>query len=116
MHQNFEMISASPQPVFHPLERVDRLYDGYLRSFEVGGFDLVLVQHAGRPAVLEGICPHAGHPFANSRIVGGDLRCDMHGYRFDLGTGECTLYTEGPCRALRVYATELRDGMVGVSL
>lgn len=101
---------------FHPLEREDRLHEGYVRGFEVGGRDVVLVQQGGRPAVLEGICPHAGHPFARSRIVGTDLRCDMHGYRFDVRSGVCTLATEGPCRALVVYDWEVRDGVVGVML
>lgn len=101
---------------FHPLAPETDLHDGYLRSFEVTGVDLVLVQQGGVPAVLEGICPHAGHAFARSRIVGTDIRCDMHAYRFDLRSGACTYYTEGPCRALRVYECGVRDGWVGVWL
>jgi nitrite reductase/ring-hydroxylating ferredoxin subunit len=101
---------------FHPLERTDCLHDGYLRSFEIEGVDVVLVQQAGMPSALEGICPHAGHPFANSRVRGSNIRCDMHGYLFDLQSGVCTYFTEGPCRALRVYELETRDGMVGVLL
>ena len=101
---------------FHPLERLDRLYDGYLQAFILGDTDVVLVQQAGTPAVLEGICPHAGHPFANSRVRGANIRCDMHGYLFDLRSGACTYYTEGPCRALRVYEWELQDGVLGVRL
>lgn len=101
---------------FHPLARVDQLHDGYLKTFEVEGIDVVLVQQAGKPSVLEGICPHAGHPFGNSRIRGTNIRCDMHGYLFDLQSGVCTYFTEGPCRALRVYAWEQRDGMIGVLL
>lgn len=100
--------------VFHPLERADQLFDGYVKAFEAGGRDLVLVQQGGVPAVLEGICPHAGHPLGASRIVGTDLRCDMHGYRFDAHSGVCTYYTEGPCRALRVYPHGVRSGMIGV--
>lgn len=101
-------------PSFHPLEQVGLLHDGYLRSFVVSGRDLVLVQQAGTPAILEGICPHAGHPFSGSKLVGADIRCDMHGYRFDIRDGRCTYYTEGPCRALRVYAHEVREGFIGV--
>lgn len=74
------------------------------------------MQQDGVPAVLEGICPHAGHPFTDSRVTGSDLRCDMHGYRFDLRSGVCTLATEGPCRALRVYEWAEREGYVGVLL
>ncbi|MFO7325117.1 MAG: Rieske 2Fe-2S domain-containing protein [Pseudomonadota bacterium] len=101
---------------FHPLERADRLHDGYLRAFDVGGLHLVLVQQGGVPAVLEGYCPHAGHPLDGSRLVGGDLRCDMHGYLFDAHSGVCTYWTEGPCRGLKVYPCEVRGGAVGVLL
>jgi len=107
---------VSSTPTFHPLERVANLRDGYLRTFIAGGIDLVLVQQAGVPAILEGICPHAGHPFSDSRVIGADIRCDMHGYRFDAHSGECTYYTEGPCRALRVYPHAIREGVIGVLL
>ena len=102
--------------VFFPLERAENLHDGYLKTFVAGGEDLVLMQQGGVPAILEGICPHAGHPFSHSRIVGSDIRCDMHGYRFDLRTGACTFYTEGPIRGLRVFPHEIRDGFIGVVL
>lgn len=101
---------------FHPLERVECLHDGYVRTFEIEGCDLVLVQQGGVPSILEGICPHAGHPLRAARVIGGDLRCDMHGYLFDAHSGVCTYYTEGPCRGLRVYTAEVRDGMIGVLL
>jgi 3-phenylpropionate/trans-cinnamate dioxygenase ferredoxin component len=101
---------------FLPLERADNLHDGYFKAFAAGGLDLLLVQRGGVPTVLEGICPHAGHPLAAARIMGADLRCDMHGYRFDLRTGACTYFTEGPCRGLRVYAQAVQDGVIGVLL
>lgn len=110
------MRSAHLPEEFHPLERADRLFDGYVRAFEVNGSSLVLVQHRGQPSVLEGICPHAGHPLNAARVIGSDLQCDMHGYLFDVNTGACTYYTEGPCRALRVYGLEIRDGVIGVLL
>jgi nitrite reductase/ring-hydroxylating ferredoxin subunit len=103
-------------PIFHSLEHAERLFDGYVKAFEVEGFDVVLVQQHGTAAILEGICPHAGHPLGAARIVGNDLRCDMHGYLFNAQSGVCTEYTEGPCRALRVYAHAVRDGMIGVLL
>lgn len=55
-------------PTFHPLERAELLHEGYLRAFDVGGLHLVLVQQGGVPAVLEGYCPHAGHPLEGSRL------------------------------------------------
>lgn len=101
---------------FHPLEKSEALHEGYVRAFEVKGRKLVLVQQGGVPAVLEGFCPHAGHPLDAARVIGTDLRCDMHGYLFDVHSGRCTHFTEGPSRALRVYRCAERQGMVGVLL
>jgi nitrite reductase/ring-hydroxylating ferredoxin subunit len=99
---------------FLPLESLDQLHDGYLKAFEAEGSQLLLVQQGGVPALLEGVCPHAGHPLSASRVMGNDLRCDMHGYRFDVHTGVCTHFTEGPCRGLRVFPHAVSDGMIGV--
>lgn len=107
-------MSEAGHTTFHPLEEAARLHEGYLRAFDVAGQHLVLVQQGGRPSVIEGYCPHAGHPFDGSRMQGAQIRCDMHGYKFDVHSGACTYYTEGPCRALRVYRCEVRDGVVGV--
>lgn len=92
------------------------MHDGYLQTFEIAGCLVALLQQDGVPAIVEGHCPHAGHPFRDSRIVGRELRCDMHGYLFDIRTGLCTYFTEGPCRALRIYQCEIHDGRVGVVL
>jgi nitrite reductase/ring-hydroxylating ferredoxin subunit len=110
------MNPAASDRTFHPLERAQNLFDGYVKTFDAGGVDLVLIQLHGTPSILEGVCPHAGHPLAGARIVGTDLRCDMHGYRFDAHSGACTYFTEGPCRGLRVYPHEVRSGMIGVLL
>lgn len=110
------MSAGATKPRFHPLVQRDDLQDGDVRAFEVNELRLVLVQQGGRPAVLEGFCPHAGHPLDAARIIGSNLRCDMHGYLFDVHEGTCTYYTEGPCRGLRVYPCVERDGQVGVML
>jgi nitrite reductase/ring-hydroxylating ferredoxin subunit len=101
---------------FVALERAENLREGYLKTFTAHGVNLVLVQQGGAPSILEGVCPHAGHPFTDSRIIANQLRCDMHGYLFDVRTGVCTFYTEGPCRSLRVYPHEIRDGYIGALL
>lgn len=110
------MSSGAVPPQFHPLAPLEALREGQVRAFEVKGVRLVLVQQGGTPAVLEGFCPHAGHPLDAARVIGPDLRCDMHGYLFDVHSGTCTYYTEGPCRGLRVYPCVQRDGQVGVLL
>ena len=72
--------------------------------------------HQGQLYLLEGLCPHAAWTMSDGRIMDDQLQCGMHGYRFSLQTGECTYFTEGPCRALKTYPLVWRGDEVGVEL
>jgi 3-phenylpropionate/trans-cinnamate dioxygenase ferredoxin subunit len=59
-------------------------------------------------------CSHASVPLSEGEIDGCTLECWLHGSRFDLRTGEPTgLPATEP---VPVYAVEIRDGDVYVSL
>lgn len=101
----------------HLLEEVAKLHEGYRRVFDVGGRRLLLLQHAGQVYLLDNICPHAGYPLEAGRInEAGEIRCPMHGYLFDLNSGECTYSTEGPCRAVETFALQRQGDWIGVEL
>lgn len=102
--------------VFYSLELVSALHDGYRKVFCINAEDLLLIQHEGQVYLLNNICPHAAYPLHEGQIIASDLRCPMHGYLFDLASGVCTYYTEGPCKNLRIYAVIKRQGYVGVLL
>lgn len=101
---------------FIPLEEASQLYEGYRRVFKVGDQDLLLLRHQGRDYLVDNICPHAGYPMHESKIIDGALRCPMHGYLFELESGTCTVHFEGPCRALKVFPLEQQGGMLGTRL
>jgi nitrite reductase/ring-hydroxylating ferredoxin subunit len=101
---------------FYPLEKIPRLHNGYRRTFKVAGHHLLLLQHEGKPVLLDNICPHAGYPLEEGKMIDGKLRCPMHGYLFDLDSGDCTFSPEGPCNAVQVYEVVQQDGMLGVKL
>jgi Ferredoxin subunits of nitrite reductase and ring-hydroxylating dioxygenases len=100
---------------FFPLIASAELHDGFRRVFTLGGNDYLLVQHAGQRYLIENDCPHAAYPMHEGQIVNEkEIRCPMHGYLFDLSTGDCTYYTEGPCRALKRFDLVERDGQIGI--
>ena len=41
----------------------------------------------GRFFALDAVCPHAGGPLAQGRILDGVLSCPWHGWQFRLDTG-----------------------------
>ena len=101
---------------FLALELQSSLHDQYRRVFAIQGQELLLLQHAGQLHLLENTCPHAGYPLHAGQLADNVLRCPMHGYLFDLHSGACIEYTEGPCRGLYRYALLTEDGKVGVQL
>ena len=101
---------------FFSLENISSLYDGYRRLFKLDGQEVLLIQHEGVVSLLESTCPHAGYPMLDSKIIDSKLRCQMHGYLFDLVSGECKLSIEGPCRGLKVYVLVYRENEVGVMI
>lgn len=67
------------------------------------GLDLVLWRDAsGTARCAEAACPHRGADLGRGRVVGGEIECPYHGFRY-AGDGRCTLM---PCegRAARVPA------------
>ena len=78
------------------------------------GMDLVLWRDLdGEPRALPAACPHRGASLAGGRVVGGELECPWHAFRFD-GRGRCTtMPCEGPDarvpRALNVSPFPIRE-------
>lgn len=44
----------------------------------------------GSVFALRDICPHRAAPLSAGRIVGGEVECPYHGWRFDAANGACT--------------------------
>ena len=101
---------------YYPLETLDKLYDGYRRTFAINSVDLILLQHQGKRYLLENVCPHAGYLLSQAQLIGTSLRCPMHGYLFEISDGACVAAYEGPCRGLITYDIIYRDDKIGVML
>ncbi|WP_454806060.1 Rieske 2Fe-2S domain-containing protein [Paraburkholderia fungorum] len=44
---------------------------------------------AGQPVALAGLCPHRLYPLREGRLIGDQVECGYHGFRFDCA-GRCT--------------------------
>jgi nitrite reductase (NADH) small subunit len=73
---------------------------------EVALFNVNGVFHA-----VENFCPHKGYPLADSRLYGNIVECDLHGWRFDVRTGEC--FTKKNC-SIEPYEVVIEDGMIKI--
>lgn len=100
--------------------RSDELKPGRKRAVRVLGVPIALYRgEDGAPGALLDRCPHRNVPLTTGRVVGADLECGYHGWRFDRA-GECTripgLCGEASHRGRRVesFATTEGDGFVWV--
>ena len=75
------------------------------------GSELALFNVAGQFHAIENFCPHKGYPLADSRIYGNIVECDLHGYRFDVSSGEC--FTDKHC-GIEHYEVVVEDGWIKI--
>jgi nitrite reductase/ring-hydroxylating ferredoxin subunit len=75
------------------------------------GTEIALFNVGGTFRAIENFCPHKGYPLADSRLYGGIVECDLHGWRFDVASGEC--FTKKDC-SLESYEVVTEDGWIKI--
>jgi nitrite reductase/ring-hydroxylating ferredoxin subunit len=101
---------------FYPLEKLINLHDSYSRQFKIDNLQLLLLQRRGELYLIEGRCPHRGHPLDVATLDGGVIQCALHHYQFAIADGRLLHATEETCRGLRTYALVYEGNEVGVML
>ena len=72
--------------------------------------EIALFQIDGEIHAINNICPHQKYPVLHEgNVEGGCVTCPMHGWKFDIRTGECL---EGGNARLKTYEVVVRDGEV----
>jgi nitrite reductase (NADH) small subunit len=102
-------------------KRKDRLITvGHVESVPPGrgatvklkdGTEVALYNVNGHFHAIENFCPHKGYPLADSRLYGSVVECDLHGWRFDVRTGDC--FTHPSC-AVESYEVRIEDGWIKI--
>lgn len=100
---------------FVALEKLMFLDDGYAQSFVVEGVPLLLIQANGQRHLIRNQCPHRQADLRHGDIQNGSIRCNQHGWRFDLVTGECLLPGKGAGCLVR-YPLVMEGIFIGVTL
>lgn len=75
------------------------------------GTEVALFNVNGNFYAVENFCPHKGYPLADSRLYGNTVECDLHGWRFDVRSGEC--FTNSNC-SIESYEVVIEDGMIKI--
>jgi nitrite reductase (NADH) small subunit len=77
------------------------------RLFRVGEVPIAVFRgRAGEVFATQADCPHRGGPLADGIMGGGKLICPLHGFKFDLATGQPE---GGACAALATYRVSVSE-------
>jgi len=107
--QGYGTLDAGPAWV--EVGRADELPEGGRKLIKVSGVEIALFRLKGKVYALSNRCPHRGGPLIRGYLEGCGIRCPMHGWRFDLHTGE----SQQPARA-RTYAVRSAGGMLHLAI
>jgi nitrite reductase/ring-hydroxylating ferredoxin subunit len=84
-----------------------------IKSFKVDFFDFCVVKHAESFYSFRNACPHQHMPLDMGLIKKGNVICTLHGWVFELGTGNCLV---SPTCSLTTYEAQVKDRRVLISL
>jgi nitrite reductase (NADH) small subunit/3-phenylpropionate/trans-cinnamate dioxygenase ferredoxin subunit len=92
--------------------RVEAIPNGRGATVQLkGGGEIALFNVNGKFYATENFCPHKGAPLADSRLYGNVVECDLHGWRFDVTSGEC--FTKKSC-SIETYEVVIEDGWIKI--
>jgi nitrite reductase (NADH) small subunit/3-phenylpropionate/trans-cinnamate dioxygenase ferredoxin subunit len=75
------------------------------------GGEVALFNVNGKFYAIENFCPHKAYPLADSQLSDTTVECDLHGWRFDVTTGEC--FTKKSC-SIESYEVVIEDGWIKI--
>ena len=75
----------------------------------VADAEIALFQVDAQVFAIQNRCPHRGGPLIRGFVEGAAIRCPMHGWRYDLSTGE----SDRPARAT-VYPVRIDGDEISV--
>lgn len=91
--------------------RVEDLPNGNCRTIRLSaGRELALYHVNGEFYATENSCPHHGAPLAEGILCDHVIECGLHGWQFDVRTGDCLTVDE----KIETYAVVVEDGAVKI--
>jgi nitrite reductase/ring-hydroxylating ferredoxin subunit len=98
---------------FVRVAKLSEVPPGKMLAVRVEGEDVVLYNVGGSVFASRDFCPHAGYALSQSAFREKYVRCSLHGWEFDVRTGE---YTGNPYIRLRCYGVRIEGEDVWISL
>jgi nitrite reductase (NADH) small subunit len=89
-------------PEFTPIAALNAVPVGSGITVHAAGRNVALFNLDGEIHALNGICPHKGGPLGEGFCENGRVYCPLHGWQFDIRTGDCIDRPDKPAERLAV--------------
>jgi len=86
-----------------------------IKRVEVSGEPVILTRVDGEVCAFSAVCPHALGDLSGGAIYQGEIDCPVHGWRFDIRSGQA-VWPEREVYKLTRHAVKEEGGMIKVKL
>ena len=94
-----------------PVCPTDALHQGTLLRLTLSnGSELALYNIDGEYYATDNFCPHRGAALSDGVVIGHIVECSLHGWQFDVRTGECLTVIE----KIKTFEVRVIDGIIFV--
>src|SRR5215208_1832447 len=76
------------------------------------GDELAVYNVGGEFYATENSCPHRGAPLTEGALCGHIIECGLHGWQFDVRSGECLTVPE----RIKTYSVRIEDDLIKITL
>ncbi len=91
--------------------RIDDLRPNTSITFELpDGNELAVYSVDGEFYATENSCPHRGAPLTEGVLCGHIVECGLHGWQFDVRSGECLTVPD----RIRTYSVEVENDLIKI--
>ena len=88
---------------------ISDLQSGACARIELPDGDEIAVYNVdGEFYATDNSCPHRGAPLSEGVLCGHVIECGLHGWQFDVRTGECLTVRD----TIKTYALKIQDGLL----
>ena len=102
--------TTTPQPTV--LADINDIPDGGRKEVSIADKKIAIFNVKGQCYAVNAICPHRGGPLIRGTLDGYRLRCPIHGWAFDIRTGD----SNGRPHNLDVFPLRCEDGRLVAKL
>ncbi len=114
-----QSFNTEPDDVATPAANGQKLIVGAISDLQSGacarielpdGHEIAVFNVGGEFYATDNACPHRGAPLSDGPLCEHVIECGLHGWQFDVRTGECLTVRE----TIKTYLLEIEDGVVKV--